>query len=312
MATDGKIKKGSSEDLLEVLRFIPRTYTIELSGYGGEVVIGAVSKETYEFFKENEIHVEHLAQDFDNNINIPASHRIFSHGAWHECDDLVHQFGVEFSSSGTVIVYDEDGNEIWTSPLEPTILRNRGCRADLQEVFNTKDQPADSAVFIGKTFEKGVFFSGEIQLVTPFNPKKLGFSYVSVDSWNVGSGVEYNDEYIENLDNQTIDKGHTYELIYVDDIIDIAPDAPISTYQAQDYEYSPEWPGDVNPVHTGWYECVYRLDGHMTTSGRLLWIGDAWMTYRYKKLTEVTNVKSWQGLNWDTSDMANRPNRRDE
>jgi len=308
MATERKIKKGSSDHLIEALRFIPKTYTIELSGYGGEIVMGTVSKETYDYLTDNEIHIDHLVQDYGNDIQMPAKHRIFSNGAWYDCNDICHEIGVEFSNSGTVTVYDEHGDVVWESSLDPSTLKNTGCRADVQNVFNTDKLPVGSIVYVGQSFEKGTFFRGEINLDSPFNHKKLGFGYASVNTWNLGAGVEYDDEYIENEDMNTVGKDITHELIVVEDIT--LPGVQMSNYRPQDWELSQEWPGTTKPVHVGWYRCVYATDDFTLSAGQLMWIGDTWMTYRRGKLAEVKTVRSWQGLNWDTSDMSNRPTKK--
>ncbi|HET8688650.1 MAG TPA: hypothetical protein VFM18_18705 [Methanosarcina sp.] len=313
MATKGKVKTGSAKDLVDVLRFIPRTYTIELTGYGGEIIIGKVKNETYEYYLENEIDIEDLVDDVDNEINIPDKHRIFKSGQWYECNNLCQEFGVEFSSSGTATVYDEHGNEVWSSSLDPSVLRNRGCRAELQNTFKTKNQPPRTKLFIGKSLETGTFFSGEIHLVTPFNPKKLGFGYVNIDSWNIGTGVEYNDEYIENLDTVTKATGAEFSLIEVEKFTK-AHKLPMSSYEPDESEYSRYWAGNITPVHIGWYECIFKTEGHLSTTDRLLWDGNEWLMRRNERLIEVSDVKSWRGLVWDTTDMANRPSpvRREE
>ena len=41
------------EQLMEVLKFTPRTYKIELWGYGGEYVMGTVERRIYDHFRQN-------------------------------------------------------------------------------------------------------------------------------------------------------------------------------------------------------------------------------------------------------------------
>lgn len=308
MANERKIKKGSTEELVQVLRFVPRTYTIELTGYGGEIVMGKVKRETYDYLRDNEIHIEELVDDYDNDIQIAPEHQLFRSGAWYDCNDLCHEVGVEFSNGGAVTVYDENGDEVWTSSLDPLVLKNSGCRADVHNFFDTDSLPTGSVVFVGQTFEKGTFFKGEIDLREPFDHKKLGFGYASVNSWNIGSGVEYDDEYVENEEMDTTIRGTEYELIVVEAIT--TPGIQASDYEPRDWELSGELSGKVKPVYTGWYQCVYTTDDFSTAIGKLMWIGDTWMMYHRNKLVEVTNVRTWQGLNWDTSDMANRPTRK--
>ena len=40
------------EELIQTLKFIPRTYRIELGAYGGEVYIGSVDRKIYDYFKK--------------------------------------------------------------------------------------------------------------------------------------------------------------------------------------------------------------------------------------------------------------------
>ena len=53
MATKKKTKAEQQEELIQTLKFTPRTYKIHMWGYGGERVLGTVSREIYDYFKEN-------------------------------------------------------------------------------------------------------------------------------------------------------------------------------------------------------------------------------------------------------------------
>ena len=45
------------EQLIEVLKWTPRTYSIQAWGYGGEVVMGRVDRKIYNYFQIGRAHV---------------------------------------------------------------------------------------------------------------------------------------------------------------------------------------------------------------------------------------------------------------
>jgi hypothetical protein len=49
--------KKQQEELIQTLKFTPRTYNIYIGGYGGEAYAGTVDKATYEYFKEKKIDI---------------------------------------------------------------------------------------------------------------------------------------------------------------------------------------------------------------------------------------------------------------
>ena len=53
-----KKKLKEQQQLVAVLKFTPRTYTLMLSGYGGEIVLGSVPREQYQYFVDNKIDIE--------------------------------------------------------------------------------------------------------------------------------------------------------------------------------------------------------------------------------------------------------------
>ena len=59
----------------------------------------------------------------------------------------------------------------------------------------------------------------------------------------------------------------------------------------------------------GEYKCEWS-PGFGTSYGSLTWDGSRWLEYEYDQPKEVTKVKTWSGLNWDTSDMSNKPKRK--
>jgi hypothetical protein len=58
-------KLDEQEKLMATLKFTPRTYKVSMWGYGGEVVMGTISREIYDYFKENRLSVSDFAWDYD-------------------------------------------------------------------------------------------------------------------------------------------------------------------------------------------------------------------------------------------------------
>jgi hypothetical protein len=58
-------KLAEQEKLIQTLKFTPRSYNVSMWGYGGEVVMGTISREIYDYFKENRLSVSDFAWDYD-------------------------------------------------------------------------------------------------------------------------------------------------------------------------------------------------------------------------------------------------------
>jgi hypothetical protein len=43
--------KEEKQELMDILKFTPCTYTIQMWGYGGEYVMGTVERKIYDYFK---------------------------------------------------------------------------------------------------------------------------------------------------------------------------------------------------------------------------------------------------------------------
>jgi hypothetical protein len=184
--------KKQKQELLEALRAEKKKYEIHLTGYGGEIAIGRITKEQYEFWKDREDLSEHC-YDWDNELEIPEDMAIARDGSWYERDDLSHENGCEFSSACYVTVYDENNDEVWSSPLCVSELEDRGVGVDgmnRDEYYVEYDSDAEY-YFWGQNFEKGTFQTYEIETYGKFDPARLNFSTIDVNGWELVNGVSY-------------------------------------------------------------------------------------------------------------------------
>jgi hypothetical protein len=185
--------KKQKEELIEALKAEKKIYEIILSGYGGEIVLGSVSKEQYEFWKDREDFDEHCT-DWDNEIEITKDMQIVRDGNWHDVDNLAHEVGAEFSSANYISVYDKATQEmIFECCLDHEELSEKGVDPEgfaVEEYYVQYDSDVSYA-FLGQSVEKGTFFTGEFETISKFDPKKLSFSYIDIEGWQIVNGVSY-------------------------------------------------------------------------------------------------------------------------
>jgi hypothetical protein len=212
--------KKEKEVLMQTLKFTPRTYTISLGGYGGEIVVGRVDRKIYDYFKDKDIDIEEYAGDWDNELEVPEDMMPFDPGSWHDCDNAAHESGVELDAGCDVTVNDEDGNEVWTHNLGIDDLINDGCAVADAWNYDSDTEDAGTCIYVGQSTEKGTFFGGEIKLTAPFDPTKLTFEYNVIQGWALCGGLTYDGEDIDNdSGGDTWGKGmyHTFVCIGEDD-----------------------------------------------------------------------------------------------
>ena len=202
------------EELVEILKFTPRTYTLMLSGYGGEIVLGSVPREQYQYFRDNEIDIEDYAWDCDNEQEVPEEMQPFFPGEWHSCDDIAHESGVELCDSNYITVTDENGKEHWQCKLGYMDLTDAGAEVDESDEYLCSDREdrENTVGFVGQSIEKGCFFEGELELTAPFDPAKLAISYSDIEGWSIVNGVTYDGVDIEGTDGySTNGKGSEFK-----------------------------------------------------------------------------------------------------
>ena len=117
-------------ELLQTIKFPPKQYKLEIVGRGGEIVIGKVKLETYEYLEENDISIDELIEDEENDLEIPEEHLFITEGNWYDCDDIAHESGATMDDLSSVVIYDELGNEVWSHSLDIPKLIDLGIKVE--------------------------------------------------------------------------------------------------------------------------------------------------------------------------------------
>lgn len=292
------------DKLIETLKFTPRTYKILLWGYGGETVMGTVSRATYDFFRQHRISVSDYAWDYnDDNGNpmpeVPEELQPFTPGSWHDCDDMGHCWGVD-RSAGTLQVQDENDNTVYEKSLDD--ISGMGVDEENPEASEPEwtcgdevwidSKPAGTVVFIGNSSEKGTFFEGEIELKSPFNPGLITLTYDEIDGNEIITGVQYDGEDIDNFGGDTSGKSSDFGFYIAGSQQSTGKWERYKDMDDINYTLTDWFPAKVNPVREGQYN-IKTKDGY---EYRAVWTGERWrQTWNEDKL----KVTEWQGIAYD-------------
>ena len=304
------------QKLIDTLKFTPRTYTVQMWGYGGEKVMGTVSEEVWNYCNDNQVDLSDIAWNSDaaEEMDLDPDMLPFPPGSWYECDDMGHTNGVS-RDSGTIQVCDENGEVVFEKELGEC----DGCDGSpeltcIDEVW-VGSRAKGEIVFVGSSNEKGTFFEGEIELTAPFEVEKLCLQYEDFDGEDIVNGLMYNGEDIDNNGGSTDGKSSDFNMVRITD-----EDGHFERYEPEekdwghpecgpspdDWEKSPEFKfAKHKPVHVGWYRAVWSSWG--TTYGSLYWNGTEFGEWEYGNFKPKANVDKWQGYNWDTTTWVNQP-----
>ena len=284
------------EKLIEILKFTPCTYTIQMWGYGGEYVMGTVDREIYDYFKHRRLSLSDFAWDSDyaDENDIPEEMCPFPPGSWYECDDMGHVNGVD-RMAGTLQICDQNGDVVYERELENIsggLDENDNPEPEWScgdEVF-IGEKSAGTVVFIGSSSEKGTFFEGEIALTSPLDLSKITLCYDEIDGNEIISSVSYGDDDIDNNGGSTTGKSSDFGFY----IAGSYTDGKWERYKDMDdikYPMTEWFPAKVTPTRPGEYSTK-------TSKGyeyRAKWTGETWTKPRGEPPEQV-KVKQWQGL----------------
>jgi len=158
-------------------------YDIEITGSGGEIVVGTLSQEAYEYWESqpDEALTDHL---FNGADDIQEDDERYI-GNFYDTGDIAHTYGVN-ADDCKITIKDENGKDVYTSS-NPTITRN--------QIIDPNDR--DPGFYLKSlTYEKGMFFQAEID-TDKFNKDLLKFYAKSIDNDVIIYGIEYDNKELE-------------------------------------------------------------------------------------------------------------------
>jgi hypothetical protein len=284
------------QELLEVLKFTPRTYKVRLWGYGGEYVMGTVDRKIYDYFRERRLDVSEYAWDYEyaEQNNIPEDLRPFEPGNWHDCDDMGHSWGVD-RSAGSIQVDDENGTTVYEKQLESISgydEENPEPGWSCGDEIWIDSEPKGTVVFIGVSSEKGTFFEADLPLTMPFDPEKLCLHYDEIDGNEIITSVTYDDEELMNDGGDTNGKSSEFGFYIAGSNENGGKYERYKDMDDIQYDLSEWFSGKTNPERVGKYNVEINT-GHKYQAQ---WNGEYWHNdWNQEKI----KVKQWQGIAYD-------------
>ena len=185
------------------------TYSVEVTGSGGERKSSAITKKTYEFFtNDNDLLISHVHDD--NNENIPEDVMI---GPWYDAGDFFESSCYSFGDSSLTLDIEDKTIEI---PLDEKTLKKMGVK-----LIRTKKDFKDDVkkgergyFFLGEIAEKGTT-SSELVIDHPFNPKKLKVETCNFNGWETINSITYEEHDIDCYMGDSTHKNQEFEVIKV-------------------------------------------------------------------------------------------------
>ena len=297
------------EQLMQVLKWTPRTYKISMWGYGGEKVMGTVDRKIYDYFKHRRLDLSDYAWDSDyaDEHEIPEDMQPFPPGSWYECDDMAHAHGVN-RNAGTLQIEDENGDVIYERSLEDISGGddNEPEWSCGDEVW-IDEKPAGTIVFIGNSNEKGTFFEADLPLTMPFDITKLTLNYDEIDGEELVNGVEYDGEDIDNWGGNTDGKSSDFGMYIAGSNKETGTWEKYRNMDDIEYPMTDWFPKKVKPVREGNY--TVKTAGKNSYTYQAKWTGSRWISSWGDDTpeTEEIKIKEWQGIayNPDEQDLRN-------
>ena len=300
--------------LVEALKFTPREIEISLSGYGGEIVLGRVSEEVYDFWEGRDDLADYATSwDGEMDEDVPADARFIDDGNWYDIDDLCHESGCEADASCNITVDDMlEGRTIWESSLDLDGLAAQGVdTSSYSHVRPNETEPAGTYVFLGQNFEKGCFFNGRLRITRPFDPRLLTIHWTDCDGWRIIGGIDYDGEEVDGSGGYST-TGKSMEFnVYRVERDDWDPRAELEkievpvlegeemwAQEAIDSEpetwegipVTPWWSAEDKPTRRGEYE-VLHANSNWPFPQRARWTGTRWLQDGV-----MIPVTQWRGL----------------
>lgn len=190
-------------------------YRIEISGRGGEVVLGRVKREIYDYFEENEVDIEEYASNWDNEQNVPEEFQPFEPGSWYDCDDLAHNCGPSVDYC-YITVMDDNQVVLYDSLTLDAFMDLGAEQTQDEEVYPSNELSDGEAYFYGQSHEKGHFIAVEFE-AEAFDPAKLVFATGDYDGWELVTGISYDGNSLDDQgDLSTTGKSSEFGLVLVE------------------------------------------------------------------------------------------------
>ena len=191
--------------LIQTIKTPERFFRINIGRYGGEVAMGTITKDQYEYWCDND-HFEQYMIDVDHdpemaNKLVPVKAQF--NKPFYEYEDICHLSGPELADGQTIYVEEldksgrplEDGNGGFVKDIQIDMADLASLDADVrcaEEHHASSKSLKNQYYFFGQYFNKGGWTT-DIFKTGPegFDASKLKIEYVIADGFNLFNEIIY-------------------------------------------------------------------------------------------------------------------------
>ena len=195
--------------LINTIKMPIRYFRLNFSRYGGEVAMGTITKDQYEYWSDNDGFEEYMGQvDFDaDDANKEIPKRAQFDAPFYEYGDICHMSGPEWDDSQTMYIEEmdkdgkplenEDGGYVQDIQHDFGDLESLGAEVVCDEEHHVGSKSCENEYYVfGQYFNKGGWHTPDIIKTGPAGIEidKLKIRYTNVDGFKVFNDIEYNGE----------------------------------------------------------------------------------------------------------------------
>jgi hypothetical protein len=228
-----KIKE--QKKLIRAIKTPERFFKVDFGRYGGEVAMGSITKEQFEFWEGKDDDFAQYLNDrgFDpaeanEKYGVPENARFDKE--FYEYEDIVHTSGPEFSDGQYMVISemdkdgntlrDEDDNFLEDRTIDMKDFKKLGVKVKCIAEHNSGSKSCkDKYYLFGQYFNKGGWYTGDLIKTGPegFDTKKMSIEYEDCDGFKVFHSFNYdgNNFYLEE---DSTGKSSTFYVMEGDDV----------------------------------------------------------------------------------------------
>ena len=191
--------------LIQAIKTPQRFFKINIGRYGGEVAMGTITKDQYDYWCKNDyfeqymIDVDHDPEGANKDIPVKAQFN----KPFYEYEDITHLSGPELADSQMIYVEEvdklgrpmEDGNGGYVKDIEIDMANLESLDADVrcaEEHHASSKSLKHHYYFFGQYFNKGGWTTDTFKTGPEgFDPSKLKIEYVNADGFKVFNEIVY-------------------------------------------------------------------------------------------------------------------------
>jgi hypothetical protein len=225
--------KKQKEELIRTIKNPERYFRVDFGRYGGEVAMGEITKEQFEYWEgKDEEFAEHMAGadwgDDREDDGTPPEAKITR--PFYEFEDICHLSGPELSDGQIMTITevdkngdtlrDNDGNFLDDIQIDMKDFKKKGVKVKCIAEHNSGSKSCkDKYYLFGQYFNKGGWGTTDPIKTGPegFNLKKMEINYENADGFKVFGDILYDGDSFY-LEEDSTGKSSCFYVMEGDDV----------------------------------------------------------------------------------------------